>query len=178
LDRIDHHIYELKGNHTMFRTEPSVLGAYNCTQLFEVDIPETPGVHKIEMVVGEESTDVPLQFTTSSGDLVPSSVYCSNATPDNFSFRLWARNAPRAPRQEAAVSFYEGNKPRVVQAHARRHELAGWTWVSAAMIDQKDEARNRLLARHYLFEDVELKPGNTLDLGDVRMDELREWKPE
>lgn len=238
----------------MFRTEPSMLAAYNCTQLYEVDIPETVGVHEIELVVGEKRTDVPLQFTGAAGEPIRSSVYYSNATPDDYSFRLWSRNSSRERWREAVVTFFTGDKPRVVQA-VSKYELAGWTWVRpddesatielkpaasvrgrvvredgsavagaalntpysydpteksgvlpsqpeegyyshtdaegrfefvglapdlplTVMIDQKDEARNLLLARHYLFSGLELKPGETRNLGNLRIDKLRVWKPE
>jgi len=254
-DRIDHHIDRADGNHTLFRTEPSIFIAYNCTQLYEVDVPEIVGTYKLDLVVGEERTDVPLQFVRTDGKPVTGSIYYSNATPDDSGFRLWSRSSSRPRWREAKVSFFEGNQRRVVQAHSNDYDVAGWSWVQpddesatielqpaasirgrvvrndgtpvtgaalgtpfaydptekagvlpsqpdegyyphtndegrfefvglpaglplTVMIDQKDEARNRLLARHYLLQAVELKPGEARDLGDLKIDELRQWKPE
>jgi len=254
-DQIDHHLYELNGNHTMFRTEPSMLNAYDWTQLYKVDTPDISDAYETDLVVGENRTDVPLQFTGPAGEPVRFTIYYSNATPDLYSFRLWARNSSRTRWQEAVVSFFANDKPRVVQAQSSDYKLAGWTWVQphdesatielkpaasvrgrvvredgsplagakihtpysydpteklgvlpsqpeqgyyphtdvegrfefvglapnlplTVMIDQKDEARNRLLARHYLFEDLEFKSGEVRDLGEVRIDKLREWKQE
>ena len=253
-DQIDHHVYQLNGNHTMFRTEPSLI-AYNCTQLYEVNIPDTNEVHERDLVVGERRTDVPLHFTGPAGKRLPSSIYYSNATPDEYSFRLWAPHSSRTAWQEAVISFFADGKPRVVQAVDSQHELAGWTWVQpddesatielkpaasvrgrvvredgspvagaaihtpyaydptekagvlpsqpeqgyyshtddagrfefiglapnlplTVMIDQEDDALNRLLARHYLLEHLQLKPGETRDLGNLRIDKLRKLKPE
>lgn len=251
-NKIDHHIYEANGNRTLFKTAPSLLIAYNCTQLYAVDVPEV-GPYEIDLVVGEKRTDVPLAFTREDGTAVSSSVYYSNATPDDKSFRLWSRNSSRERWEEAVVSFFDGDKRRVVQANDSDLELAGWAWVGpddesatielkpaasvrgrvvradgspvvgallatpysydptekagvlpsqpkegyyphtdaegrfefiglpaglplTVMIDQKDEARSMLLARHYLFEGLELEAGESRDLGELRIDELREWK--
>lgn len=252
-DQIDHHVYKSDGNHTLFRTAPGMLIAYNCTQLYEVDVPDQPGIHELNLVVGEERTDVPLQFTAPDGEQLPSSIYYSNATPDDNGFRLFARNSSRERWEEAIVSFFGGDKPRVVQAYDSRYNLAGWSWVSpddesatielkpaatlrgrvvredgspvagaalntpysydptekagvlpsqpdegyyphtdadgrfefvglppglplTVMLDQKDEARNQLLARHYLFEALELEAGEIRDIGEIHVDELREWQ--
>jgi protocatechuate 3,4-dioxygenase beta subunit len=252
-EQIDHHVSNADGNLTRFRTQPSSLTAYNCTQLYEVDIPDIIGTHPMDLVVGEERIDVPLTFTRADGERIPSSVYYSNATPDVSSFRLFAPTSSNEQWREATVSFFEGDSARFVQACDGDKQLAGWTTVSpedetatielkeaaivrgrvvnsdgtpvadaalrtpypfdptqkqavlpsqpdgagyypstdeegrfelvglapdlplTIMIDQTDEARNRLLARHYLFEKLELKAGEDRDLGEMRIDQLREW---
>jgi protocatechuate 3,4-dioxygenase beta subunit len=153
-DRIDHHVYRENGNRTLFRTAPSMLTAYNETQLFEVNIPPAPGAFEFDMVVGERRTDVPLTFTRGAeGGRLPSSVYYCSATPDDPGFSLQSRGLSSSVggSEQAVISFFEGDNARFVQAYDSDKQLAGWTRVSpddeAAMIELKEAAtvRGRVL---------------------------------
>jgi hypothetical protein len=249
-DQIDHHITRAKGNHTMFRTQPYVFIAYNCTQLYEVDIPDIIGTHQMDLVVGEERIDVPLEIVRLPGG--PTQVYYSNEGPDGGPFSLVAFDFTRQELEQGMLRFFDEKQGRVTQARSQDYKWAGFTYVwpsdesarltlveaatvrgrvldadgkplagsrlhvpydydpsklqarlpsqpkggyyphteeegrfelvglapdlpLTVMIDQENEARSRLLARHYLFEDLQLKVGETRDLGDLRIDDLREW---
>jgi hypothetical protein len=120
-DEITHHRFQEDGDHTLFRTEPVYVQAYNYHKLVEIDTPADVATHTVDILLGEERVDVPLEIR---GPRNLTQVYYSNQNSDRGPFSLLQ---PRVER--GVIRFFPGETTRVTQAHSHDHKYAGWTFV-------------------------------------------------
>ncbi|MEW4526962.1 hypothetical protein [Maioricimonas sp. JC845] len=126
-DAIEHHRYREDGRRTMFRTEPTYLNAWDYHLIVEIDPPDDAESHTVDLVVGEKTTDVPLEFERPAGG--PSQVYYSNATSDYGPFSLVTFDFRMQKLEPATIRFFKGETVRITQARSRDCKWAGWTRV-------------------------------------------------
>ncbi|QDU36223.1 Dioxygenase [Maioricimonas rarisocia] len=126
-DTIEHHRYREEERHSMFRTEPTYVTAWNHHLVVEIDPPADAETHTIDLVVGEKTIEVPLEFVRPSGG--PSQVYYSNETSDNGPFSLVKFDFGQQQLGPGTIRFFEEEPGRVTQARSRDYKWAGWTWV-------------------------------------------------
>lgn len=128
-EAIQHHRYRERAEYTIFRTHPGYLTAWNFHQLVEINPPEVAPQHAVDITVGEERIDVPLEIVRQPGG--PTQVYYSNESSDRGPFSLLTFDLSKQRLQEGVIRFFPGESGRVTQARSRDHGLAGWTYVES-----------------------------------------------
>jgi hypothetical protein len=124
-EAITHHRDREDGEHTMFRTVPGFVNAYNYHMLVEIDPPSDAETHEVDIVVGEERIEVPLVIVCDAGH--PGQVYYSNESSDRGPFSLVTSSNGRL--ENGTIRFFPGETGRITQARSRDYKYAGWTFV-------------------------------------------------
>lgn len=116
------------GDLISFRARPYFVTAVDYHQLTQINPLADRPRQTVNISLGQERVDVPLEIARPGNRT--STVYYSNESSDHGPFSLLTYDYSRQDLAPGVIRFFPGEGPRVVQAHDRELEFAGWTYVA------------------------------------------------